>query len=270
MQPRLHLPGKDGSNLDLALRGSAAYVEKALPGGVSAKGNQQHRRLRVPLYKQTTDFTCGACAALMVWRYFDTNVELSRRNEFLIWTETAALPFKFSSPYRIAEFFIKRGFEAKLVMKQGGRTELEAPFECCLVDASERALFVDFFKRYNRIVKERVASAVIDREPTLYSIRRSLSAGNPAILLADSYYAVKARGAHRPLHLPHWIVVTGHDTGEFRINDSITEKGLGAGKIVLKDSVLREAMDTYHRFGWPSALIVVAMKTKALPEIASR
>jgi hypothetical protein len=226
--------------------------------------------LRVPLYRQTTDFTCGACAALTVWRYFDRNVDLSKRNEFLIWTETAALPFKFSSPYRIAEFFIKRGFDAKLVMKQGGRTELEAPFECCLVDASERELFVDFFQRHNRIVKRRIASATVDREPTLPDMRRSLTNGNPVILFVDSYYTVKARGTSKPPHLPHWIVVTGHDSGEFRINDSIDEKGLGAGKIALKGSVLREAMDTHHRFGWPSALIVVAMKSKSLPEVTSR
>jgi len=225
--------------------------------------------LRVPLYMQTTDFTCGACAALMVWRYFDRNVELSRRNEFLIWTETAGLPFKFSSPYRITEFFIKRGFEARLVMKQGKRTELEAPFECCLVDTSERKLFLDFFHRYNRIVKGRIASATVDREPTLSDMRRSFSGGNPTILLVDSYYTAKARGASKPPHLPHWIVVTGHDGGQFRINDSIAEKGLCVGKIALKDSVLREAMDTYHRFGWPSSLIVVAMKTKALPKTVS-
>jgi len=226
--------------------------------------------LRVPLYMQTTDFTCGACAALMVWRYFDRNVQLSRRNEFLIWTETAALPFKFSSPYRIAEFFVKRGFEAKVAMKQGGHTELEAPFECCLVDASERGLFVDFFHRYNRIVKRRIASATVSTEPTLSDVRRSLTDGNPAILLVDSYYTAKERGAPKPPHLPQWIVATGHDSGEFHINDSIAEKDLGTGKIALKDSVLRQAMNTYHRFGWPSALIVVAMKRKAPPETASR
>jgi hypothetical protein len=88
-------------------------------------------------------------------------------------------------------------------------------------------------------------------------------------LLVDSYYTAKARGTSKPPHLPHWIVATGHENSEFRINDSIAEKDLGTGKIALKDSVLRQAMDTYHIFGWPSALIVVAMKTKALPKTAS-
>ena len=269
-RPRVQLRSEDAAHLSVARLASRTSNEKIGAELISGNGRWQRGRLRVPLYRQTTDFTCGACAALMVWRYFARNVELSRRNEFLIWTETAALPFKFSSPYRIAEFFIKRGFEVKLVMKQGGRTELEAPFECCLVDASERGLFVDFFQRYNRIVKRRIASATVDREPTLSDMRRSLTNGNPAILLVDSYYTAKARGASKPPHLPHWIVVTGDDSGEFCINDSIAEKGLGTGKIALKGSVLREAMDTYHRFRWPSALIVVAMKRKTLPEVTSR
>jgi len=76
-------------------------------------------RLGVTLCKQTTDFTCGACATLMVWRYFDRNVQLSKRNEFLVWMEIVALPFKFSLPYRIAAFVIKKGYETKLLMKQG-------------------------------------------------------------------------------------------------------------------------------------------------------
>ncbi|MGQ9759089.1 MAG: peptidase C39 family protein [Candidatus Methanomethylicaceae archaeon] len=53
--------------------------------------------LDIPLYTQTTDFTCGAYATLMVWKYFDRNVQLSKRNELLIWMEIVALPFKFSS-----------------------------------------------------------------------------------------------------------------------------------------------------------------------------
>jgi len=109
-------------------------------------------RIEVPLYRQTTDFTCGACATLMVWRYFDRKVQLSKRNEFLTWTEIIGLPFKFSSPYRIAEFFIKKGFETKLLMKQETSGIGKALLECCQVDPAERNLFLDFFqaKLFNR------------------------------------------------------------------------------------------------------------------------
>ena len=119
-------------------------------------------------------------------------------------------------------------------------------------------------------MKRRIASATVYREPTLSDVRRSLTNGNPVIVLVDSYYTAKARGTSKPSHLSHWIVATGHENGEFRINDSIAEKDLGTGKIALKDSVLRQAMDTYHRFDWPSALIVVAMKRKTPPENPSR
>ncbi len=101
---------------------------------------------RVPVFKQTTDFTCGACATLMVWRHLDNNVPLSKQNEFLIWTDIVGLPFKFSSPYRIAEFFIKKGFEAKLIMKQESVSEDIMALECCRVEPAERKLFFDFFQ----------------------------------------------------------------------------------------------------------------------------
>ena len=98
-------------------------------------------RLGVPLYEQTTDFTCGAAATLTVWRYFDGNVQLSKRNEFLIWTEIVALPFKFSSPYRIAAFFIKKGFETKLIMRRRMSDEGKILLECCQTDPAEARAF---------------------------------------------------------------------------------------------------------------------------------
>jgi predicted double-glycine peptidase len=211
-------------------------------------------RGRVPLFRQTTDFTCGACATLMVWRYFDSNVQLSKRNEFLIWTEIVGLPFKFSSPYRIAEFFIKKGFETKLLTKQEINSEDIMALECCRVEPAGRKLFLDFFQAYNRILKSRVASAILNKKPTMSDIRKTLSNRSPIIALVDSYYTATAKEAQAPSHLPHWIVVTGYDDKRFHINDP------AQGKIIIEKRVLEEAMDTHPRFGWPSALIVVKSK----------
>ena len=166
-------------------------------------------RLKVPLYKQTTDFTCGACATLMVWRYFNNNVELSKRNEFLIWTETMALPFKFSSPYRITAFFIRKGFETKLLTRQKTKYKTKPPLECSQVAREEEKLFSNFFTAYNDLLSRHIASNILNRNPNLCEIREALSSGSPAILLVDSYYTVKARGGRNPQHLPHWIVVAG-------------------------------------------------------------
>jgi len=225
-----------------------------------AKKREEGTRLRVPLYEQTTDFTCGASATLMVWRYFDKTVEFSEQNEFLIWTETAGLPFKFSSPYRIAGFLMKKGFETKLIMRQEAISESKASLECCQVEPAERKLFLDFFKAHNAILRRQIASAIVDKRPVLSDIREVLLEGGLVILLVDSYYTLKARGMHAPYHLPHWVVVTGCENGKFHINDSTPEPGLKPGKITLKERVLRKAMDTYPRFGWSPALIVVRTK----------
>jgi len=219
-------------------------------------------RKKVPVFRQTTDFTCGAAAALMVWRYFDRNVQLSKRNEFLIWTEIAALPFKFSSPYRIAAFFIKKGLETKQIMKQDVISEDIMLLDCCQADPEERKLFFDFFKAHSRILKRSIASTILDRTPTLEDLRCALSNHSLVIVLVDSHYTAKARGTRNPPHLPHWIVVAGCEDETFRINDSAQESSLRTDKIMMKGSLLEKAMDTFPRFGWPSALIVVGGKDK--------
>jgi hypothetical protein len=196
----------------------------------------------------------------MVWRYFDRKVQISKRNEFLIWTETVALPFKFSSPNRIATFFIKKGFDTKLLTKQGMSGKAKMLLECCQTDPAERKLFLDFFKKHNEILERYIAPAIVNRDPTMLDIRRALSNHSPVIALVDSYYTSKARGAKDPPHLPHWIVIRGYEGEKFHVNDSNRESGLETGKTVMKGRILEKVMNTYSRFGWPSALIVVGLR----------
>jgi hypothetical protein len=196
----------------------------------------------------------------MVWRYFDRNVQLSKRNEFSVWTETVALPFKFSSPYRIAAFFIKKRFETKLLMSQEISGEGKVLLECCQTDPAERKLFLDFFGKHKQILKRHISSAILDRNPTMLDIRRALSNHSPVIALVDSCYTSKARGAKDPPHLPHWIVIRGYDGEQVYINDSTHESGLETGKIIMKGRILEKAMDTYSRFGWRSALVIVGSR----------
>jgi hypothetical protein len=101
----------------------------------------------------------------------------------LIWTEIVALPFKFSSPYRIAAFFIKKRFETKLIMRRRMSDEGKILLECCQTDPAERKLFLDFFKAHNKILKRHITSAILDRNPTLLDIRRALSNHSPVIAL---------------------------------------------------------------------------------------
>ncbi|MCJ7470757.1 hypothetical protein MUO74_09775, partial [Candidatus Bathyarchaeota archaeon] len=91
-------------------------------------------------------------------------------------------------------------------------------------------------------------------------IRRALSNRSPVIALVDSYYTSEARGAKDPPHLPHWVVIRGHEGERFYVNDSTHESGLQTGKMVVKEHLLKKAMDTHSRFGWPSALIVVGLR----------
>ncbi len=216
----------------------------------------------IPLCRQTTDFTCGACATLMVHNYFDGSVKISRRNEFTIWSDIVALPFKFSSPYRIAMYFTKNGFKTTLVMRRGTYGEARILRECCQTDPAERDLFVDFYNEYSTILERQVSSDQTHRNPVPGDITGALSNGSPVIALVDSYYTTKTRGSKNPVHLPHWIVVSGCENGRFHINDSISERGLKNGKIIVDEQILEKAMDTDSSLGWPPALIIVSEKAK--------
>jgi len=120
--------------------------------------------------------------------------------------------------------------------------------------------FLYFFEKHKEILKRHISSAILDRNPTMLDVRRALSNHSPVIALVDSYYTSKARGAKDPPHLPHWIVIRGYDGEQVYINDSTHERGLETGKMVMKGRILEKAMDTYSRFGWPSALVIVGSR----------
>ena len=221
---------------------------------------KEHMQLDVPLFRQTTDFTCGACATLMVLKYFDRKVRFSVRNEFLIWSKTAALPFKFSSPYRIAAFFVKERFETRLIMEHRASTG-KVPRECCDVDSSEQRLFLRFLNAHNAILKKKIASVTLGRKPTISDVKTALIGCTPVIVLIDSYYTDKIRGAQNLRHLPHWIVVTGYEGDLFYVNDSTCETRLKPGDTILESRLLRKAMDM-QRVEWPPALITVGPRVR--------
>jgi hypothetical protein len=145
-------------------------------------------------------------------------------------------------------------------MSQGISGEGKILLECCQTDPAERKLFLDFFEKHNKILKRHISSAIVDRNPTMLDIRRALSNRSPVIALVDSYYTSKARGAKDPPHLPHWVVIRGHEGERFYVNDSTHESDLKTGKMVMKEPLLEKAMNTYSRFGWPSALVIVGSR----------
>jgi len=144
-------------------------------------------------------------------------------------------------------------------MKQETSSEGKT-LDCCQVDPAVWKLSIDFFKASNAILKKQIASTILDKKPTLSDVRRALCARSPAILLTDSYYPMKARGARAPPHLLHWIVVTGYEDEKFHINDSIHESSLKTGRMIMNGRILERAMDTYSRFGWHTVLIVIGLK----------
>ena len=68
--------------------------------------------LKVPFYRQHYDFTCGPASLMMVMKYFDNNLHLSKDLETDIWREDNMVEVYGTSRYGLAYSAAVRGFYA--------------------------------------------------------------------------------------------------------------------------------------------------------------
>ena len=157
---------------------------------------------RVPYYGQTTDFTCGAAALLMVMRALDPNAELSRRQELRLWREANTVFMMDGTggcePYGLAVALARRGFAAEVLVTAGGALFLDTVRSP--VKREVMALVQEDF----RAEAARLGIPVHRRALTIERLSRLLGAGGVAIVLISSYRMYHAK-------TPHWVVVHGCD-----------------------------------------------------------
>ncbi len=70
--------------------------------------------LKVPFYRQHYDFTCGPASLMMVMKYFDNNLHLSKDLETDIWREDNMVEVYGTSRYGLAYSAAVRGFYASV------------------------------------------------------------------------------------------------------------------------------------------------------------
>ena len=74
--------------------------------------------LDVPYYNQTRFYTCGPAALMMVMKYWDNTIELSRKTEYKLWMMSN--PFVFfggTLQFGLAKTAVHIGFKAKIYQK---------------------------------------------------------------------------------------------------------------------------------------------------------
>jgi ribosomal protein S18 acetylase RimI-like enzyme len=157
---------------------------------------------RVPHYRQTLDFTCGAACLMMAMKALDKRLRLDRRLELRLWREATTI-FMTSGhggcgPHGLALAAWRRGFAVDLFVSDEG-----PPFLDTVRDPEKKAVvrlvhedFLDEIRQTGIEVHRRQLSAD--------ELSERLAAGAIPLVLISQYriYGDKE---------PHWIIVSGCD-----------------------------------------------------------
>ena len=158
--------------------------------------------LDVPYYNQTRFYTCGPAALMMVMKYWDNTIELSRKTEYKLWMMSN--PFVFfggTLQFGLAKTAVHIGFKAKIYQK---------------------ARFSEYHKKNPRLFNfiENIISLgarhakvpVYYGEDVLDMIQEALYNGIPPLVFLNLDPIIGE-------NVFHWLVVTGLDEKKVYVND---------------------------------------------------
>lgn len=215
-------------------------------------GNDDPRpERRVPLYTQTTEFTCGPSSLAMSFAGLDGMTRPDRHLEVALWREATTV-FGLTGPggcdpYGVALAARKRGFATRLFMS----TE-----EPVLLDRGNTEAKRDLMRFVQADFKTQAIEAGIAIEQRAFAIEEiaeAVAGGAIAILLIDQ---METHGHHAP----HWVVAHHLDDGVFFVNDPWIERDAFETDADARDLPIdRETLDRMAWYGEPryrSALIL--------------
>ncbi|MFH0848356.1 MAG: peptidase C39 family protein [archaeon] len=175
--------------------------------------------LKIPFYRQTEDYTCGAAALMMAMRYFDPHLELSKDLEIDIWREANLVEDWSTCGRGLAYSAAKRGNGARIVASVD-----DIPFKEKILKISPNAnrRVLEFF--FRDMQRRALALDVKEerREVTVEEIFLTLANRQVPIVL------VNAKFLHRE-DVPHWVTVRGHNSSRVFIHDPLWQKSQRTG-----------------------------------------
>lgn len=180
--------------------------------------------MSVPLYKQTTEYTCGPSSVMMVLKHFGKIKHMSKELENEIWQESRTFPFLPTSPHGLAKVLAGHKLDVTVIRKVKLPTKYE--FECFSnfeeIPESMKEETLKVFNRNNKTTatkaKKLGVKFVMD-SPSINAIREHLGRGELVIALIGADYFHKHHWHYNKGQvIPHWIVLTAFD--EFiHVND---------------------------------------------------
>lgn len=171
-------------------------------------------RVKLPFYRQTTDFTCGPASLMMAMKSLDPKRKNDRNEEIQIWREATTI-FMTSGhggcgPHGLALAAHKRGFGCELYLNTD---------EYLFVDGVRQKEKKDIIKltqdNFLRQIKKN--KIPISHKLGWQYLEKILKRGGVPLVLISSYRLTNSK-------VPHWIAITGMSKDFVFFNDPYIEK----------------------------------------------
>ncbi|WPL15797.1 putative acetyltransferase [Thiorhodovibrio winogradskyi] len=213
---------------------------------------------RVPFYKQTLDFTCGASCLMMALKALDGRLQLDRTLELRIWREATTI-FMTSGhggcgPFGLALAARRRGFRAEVFVNDRGVPLVDS------VRSPEKKEVMRLVHQDMLAEVERHSIPVTYATLDVETLQARFTAGSVPLVLISSYriYAEK---------FPHWVVVTGCDDSFIYVHDPYVdinngETALDSMNMPIQPSEFRR-MARYGRAGLQAVVLISSPESPA-------
>ena len=212
-------------------------------------------QVRVPFYRQTTDFTCGPACLMMAMKALDEGFPLDRRTELRLWRESTSI-FMTSGhggcgPYGLALAAHSRGFRVELFVRESG------PF---LVDTVRSAAKKEVMRVVEEDYLDQIAAAGIPVHPRpmgFDEVRERFEAGAIPVVLISSHRIYEER-------FPHWLVLTGFDRDVVWAHDPFVDDSEGeTAADCVNMPIARSELEKMARYGRSGQRAVLVLEGRA-------
>lgn len=173
---------------------------------------------RVPLYRQTLDFTCGPASLLMAMKALDPNLPFDRAEELQLWRESTTVYMTAGhggcGPLGLALAAWRRGFDAEVTVSD--ETELFTDG----VRSEKKKEVIRLVEKGFREQSQRSNIHCGDQPLSAADLRQRLESGGMPLVLISTYRLHGDRA-------PHWVVITAADDSFIYINDPFVDEKEG-------------------------------------------
>ena len=167
-------------------------------------------QLNMPLYIQTTPFTCGAACLLMSFSCLDKRFEPTRIEEIQLWREATTVFMAAGhggcSAQGLALAAARRGFHVELWTQS-----LSTPFIDSVRDPNKKQVIELVHQDFvSQLEQQKVVD--FNQPPTTAQLEQWVEEGACVLLLISTYRFTGEKG-------PHWIILSGMSEKFFYIHD---------------------------------------------------